>query len=149
MNMPTDPNRKPFSGLRNPALYTSLIVLLAALYAGSILYSRRQEAHELAEKAKAEKLAQDQKIVESLGGNSFDILNFYASPPVIQHGETAQLCYGVSNAKSVRLEPQENKVWPSFMRCVDVAPKKDTTYTLTAEDGNGNTKTATVVVRVR
>jgi len=149
MNMPTDPNRKSFSGLRNPALYTSLIVLLAALYAGSILYSRRQEAQELAEKAKAEKLAQDQKIVESLGGNSFDILNFYASPPVIQHGETAQLCYGVSNAKSVRLEPQDNRVWPSFMRCVDVAPKKDTTYTLTAEDGNGNTKTATVVVRVR
>jgi hypothetical protein len=149
MTMPDDPNRKPFSGLRNPALYTSLIVLLAALYSGWVLYSRRQTARELEEKAKAEKLAMDQKIVDSLGGNSFDILNFYASPPVIQHGETAQLCYGVSNAKSVRLEPQDNKVWPSFMRCVNVDPKKDTTYTLTAEDSNGNTKTATVVVKVR
>jgi len=144
-----DPNRKPLSGFRNPMLYTSLIVSLAALYSGWILYSRRQTAHELEEKAKAEKLAMDQKIVDSLGGNSFDILNFYASPPVIQHGETAQLCYGVSNAKSVRLEPQDNKVWPSFMRCVNVEPKKDTIYTLTAEDGNGNTKTATVVVKVR
>jgi hypothetical protein len=144
-----DPNRKPFSGLRNPALYTSLIVLLAALYSGWVLYSRRQTARELEEKAKAEKLAMDQKIVDSLGGNSFDILNFYASPPVIQHGESAQLCYGVSNAKSVRLEPQDNKVWPSFMRCVNVDPKKDTPYTLTAEDANGNTKTATVVVKVR
>ena len=149
MTMPDDPNRKPLSGFRNPMLYTSLIVLLAALYSGWILYSRRQTARELEEKAKAEKLAMDQKIVDSLGGNSFDILNFYASPPVIQHGETAQLCYGVSNAKSVRLEPQDNKVWPSFMRCVNVNPKKDTTYTLTAEDGKGNAKSATVVVKVR
>jgi hypothetical protein len=147
--MLAEPNRKPYSGLRNPLLYTSLIVVLATLYAGWILFSRRQEVRELEEKAKAEKLAQDQKIVESLGGSSFDILNFYASPPVIQHGETAQLCYGVSNAKSVRLEPQTSAVWPSYMRCVEVAPKKDTTYTLTAEDGRGNTKTATIVVKVR
>jgi hypothetical protein len=147
--MLAEPNRKPYSGLRNPLLYTSLIVVLATLYAGWVLFSRRQEVRELEEKAKAEKLAQDQKIVESLGGSSFDILNFYASPPVIQHGETAQLCYGVSNAKSVRLEPQTSAVWPSYMRCVEVAPKKDTTYTLTAEDGRGNTKTATIVVKVR
>lgn len=147
--MLTDPNRKPYSGLRNPVLYTSLLVLLAAFYSGWVLFSRRQEVRELEDKAKAAKLAQDQKIVESLGGSSFDILNFYASPPVVQHGETAQLCYGVSNAKSVRLEPQPNKVWPSFMRCVEVVPQKDTAYTLTAEDGRGNTKTATVVVKVR
>jgi hypothetical protein len=147
--MLTDPNRKPYSGLRNPVLYTSLLVLLAAFYSGWVLFSRRQEVRELEDKAKAAKLAQDQKIVESLGGSSFDILNFYASPPVVQHGETAQLCYGVSNAKSVRLEPQPNKVWPSFMRCIEVAPQKDTAYTLTAEDGRGNTKTATVVVKVR
>jgi hypothetical protein len=149
MHMLTNPNRKPYSGLRNPVLYTSLLILFAALYSGWVLFSRRQEVRELEDKAKAEKLAQDQKIVESLGGNSFDILNFYASPPVVQHGETAQLCYGVSNAKSVRVEPQPNKVWPSYMRCVEVAPQKDTAYTLTAEDGRGNTKTATVVVKVR
>jgi len=147
--MLTEPSRKPYSGWRNPALYTSVIVLVATLYAGWVLFSRRQEVRDLEEKAKAEKFAQDQKIVESLGGSSFDILNFYASPPVIQHGETAQLCYGVSNAKSVRLEPQTSAVWPSYMRCVEVAPKKDTTYTLTAEDGHGDTKTATVVVKVK
>jgi hypothetical protein len=147
--MLTNPNRKPYSGLRNPVLYTSLLILFAALYSGWVLFSRRQEIRELEDKAKAAKLAQDQKIVESLNGSSFDILNFYASPPVVQHGETAQLCYGVSNAKSVRLEPQPNKVWPSYMRCVEVAPQKDTAYTLTAEDGRGNTKTATVVVKVR
>ncbi len=147
--MPSEPERKPLSGVRNPLLYTSLLVLLSMIYAGWVLFSRRQEVREMEEKAKAEKLAQDQKIVESLGGNRFEILNFYASPPVIRRGETAQLCYGVSNAKAVHLEPQTNPVWPSFMRCVDVAPKKDTTYTLTAEDGQGNSKTASVEVKVR
>src|SRR5271155_2252596 len=149
MDMLTDPERKPLSGARNPLLYTSLAVVLAMLYAGWVLYSRRQEVREMNEKAKAEKLAQDQKIVESLGGNRFEILNFYASPPVISHGEKAQLCYGVSNAKSVRLEPEAGSGWPSFMRCLDVAPQKDTTYTLTAEDGQGNSKTATVEVKVQ
>jgi hypothetical protein len=147
--MLTEPERKPLSGARNPLLYTSLLVLLSMIYAGWVLFSRRQEVREMEEKAKAEKVAQDQKIVESLGGNRFEILNFYASPPVIRRGETAQLCYGVSNAKAVRLEPQTNSVWPSYMRCVDVAPRKDTTYTLTAEDGQGNSKTAAVEVKVR
>jgi len=147
--MLTEPERKPLSGVRNPLLYTSLLVVLSMVYAGWVLFSRRQEVREMEEKAKAEKLAEDQKIVESLGGNRFEILNFYASPPVIRRGETAQLCYGVSNAKTVRLEPQTNSVWPSYMRCVDVAPRKDTTYTLTAEDGQGNSKTAAVEVKVR
>jgi hypothetical protein len=149
MKMLTEPNPKPYSGFRNPLLYTSVAVVLAIFYAGWVLFSRRQEVRELEEKSKAEKLAQDQKIVESLGGSSFDILNFYASPPVIRRSQTAQLCYGVSNAKSVRLEPQSNAVWPSYMRCIEVVPKEDTTYTLTAEDGRGNTKTATIVVKVR
>lgn len=105
--MLTEPERKPLSGARNPLLYTSLLVLLSMLYAGWVLFSRRQEVREMEEKAKAEKLAEDQKIVESLGGNRFEILNFYASPPVIHRGETAQLCYGVSNAKAVHLEPAD------------------------------------------
>jgi len=145
----TDPNRKPLSGTRNPYIYTTTLIVLAALYSGWVLYSRWRENRDVAEAAKARKLADDQKIVESLGGNRFEILNFYATPPEIRRGETAQLCYGVSNAKSVRLEPRTNAVWPSFMRCVDVAPAKTTTYTLTAEDGKGNSRTATVAVKVR
>jgi hypothetical protein len=147
--MLTDPGQKPLSGARNPYLYTSVLMILAALYSGWILYSRWREGRDIAEAAKTRKLADDQKIVESLGGDRFEILNFYAIPPVITHGETAQLCYGVSNAKSVRLEPPAGAVWPSYMRCIDVAPKKDTSYTLTADDGRGNTKTSTIEVKVR
>jgi hypothetical protein len=85
-----------------------------------------------------------------LGGNRFDILNFYASPPAIQRGDSVQLCYGVSNAKEVRLEPNpEAGVWPSFSRCITVSPKKSTTYTLTAVDAAGNSKAATLEVKVQ
>ena len=55
---------------------------------------------------------------------------------------------GVANAKTVKLEPQENPVWPSYSRCVDVKPTKTTTYTLTIDDSAGNTKTQSLEVKV-
>ncbi len=122
---------------------------LAILYVGWVFFSRWQENREIEEKAAAQKRAEDQRAVEMLGGNSFDILAFYASPGTIRRGETAKLCYGVSGAKSVRLEPQSDPVWPSYSRCVTVSPQKDTSYTLTAEDSAGHTKTATLLVQVR
>jgi len=147
--MPSDPNREPYTGFRNPLLYTSILLAIAALYVGSVFFSRRQDRREFEEKAAAKKREEDRRAVEMMGGNRFEILTFYASPGTIHRGETAQVCYGVSNTKTVRLEPQSNPVWPSLARCVDVAPKKDTTYTLTIEDGKGNTKTATLTVQVR
>lgn len=151
--MNADPNLKPRSALRNPLLYTSTLLIFAMLYVGATFYFRRQQNLEIeqraAEAAASAKRAEDRKTVEQLGGNEFKILNFYATPPVVQRGETVQLCYGVSNAMVVKLEPQSNSVWPSFSRCVEVAPSKSTEYKLTAEDGNGNSKTSTVTVQVR
>lgn len=143
-----DPNRKPFSGFRNPLIYTSTLVVLASVYAGGMLYMRKQEKRQIEEKAREQKRVEAKEAYESLGGDKFEILDFYVMPGFIRRGESAQLCYGVSNAKTVKLEPQSGQVWPSTNRCMDVAPKKDRTYTLTVEDGNGNTKTATVVLRV-
>ena len=150
--MPADPNRKPFSGFRNPLIYTSTLLILGMIYTGVTLYSRRQENREVeqrAEDAAAKKRADDARTFEQLGGNEFKILSFYATPPVVHAGETVQLCYGVSNAKSVKLEPQTNAVWPSASRCVDVTLKKTTEFTFTAEDGNGNSKTSTLTVLVQ
>ncbi len=150
--MSSEPNRKPYSGFRNPLLYTSSLLLLGMLYAAGTLYLRRQDERErerrVAEAVAAAKRADDQRTVEQLGGSEFKILNFYAMPGIVKRGEAVQLCYGVSNAKKVTLEPQTNAVWPSFSRCVEVAPKKTTEYTLTAEDGNGNSKTSTITVVV-
>jgi hypothetical protein len=144
-----EPTRKPFTGFRNPLLYTSTLLILALLYVGGVFYTRRQETRELEEQARQKEKEEAERTFEMLGGNRFEILNFYAVPGLIHRGESAQLCYGVSNAKSVRLEPQTSPVWPSQARCVEVSPKKDTTYTLTADDGQGHTKTATLTIQVR
>jgi len=147
--MTANPNPEPFSGFRSPLLYTSIILVAALAYAGWVLASRRREAREVEKRAKANERAEAARTFEMLGGDRFEILNFYAVPGVIRRGGSAQLCYGVSNAKTVRLEPKTSEVWPSQTRCVDVSPKKDTTYTLTAEDGHGNTRTSSLTVTVR
>jgi hypothetical protein len=150
--MPDDPNRKPFSGFRNPLLYTSALLIIVLVYVGGTFYVRRQQNREIEQRNAAATAAKerrnDEVTVEQLGGNEFKILNFYATPSVVHSGEPVQLCYGVSNAKTVKLEPQTNPVWPSVSRCVDVTPKKTTEYTLTIEDGNGNSKTSTLTVQV-
>ena len=147
----SNPGPRPF--FKNPLVYTSTLVVIAALYAGGVLFyrweSNRETDQSAAEKAAQQKAADAKRAYDSLGGNKFEILNFYVAPNLIRPGEQTQLCYGVSNAKEVRLDPPAGAVWPSSARCVYVSPKKDTTYTLTAVDAQGNTKTATVTVQVR
>jgi hypothetical protein len=151
--MPEDPNRKPFSGFRNPLLYTSTLLIIVLVYVAGTFYVRREQNREIEQRnaaaAAAKERRNDELTVEQLGGNEFKILNFYATPRLVHAGETVQLCYGVSNAKTVKLEPQTNPVWPSVSRCVEVTPKKTTEYTLTIEDGNGNSKASTLTVEVR
>ncbi len=147
--MNDDANPEGKSIFRNPLLYTSLALLVALVYAGWTFFSRWQENRELEQKGVEKKREEDRRAIEAMGGNRLEILSFYASPGVIRRGETAQLCYGVANAKTVRLEPQSGAVWPSYTRCVDVSPRKTTTYTLAAEDAAGNTKTATLTLQVR
>lgn len=138
---------------KQPLLYSSIALAIAVLVVGWIFVSRWQENRGIDRKAAEERTEKqrqnDQQAVEQMGGKELAIQNFYASPGLISRGEAAQLCYGVANAKTVKLEPQSNPVWPSYARCVDVSPKKSTTYTLTIGDGAGNTKTATVEVKVR
>jgi hypothetical protein len=135
--------------LRRLVKYSWLAVAAAAVVVGWIFFSRWQQDRDMRQRALEKQREEDRRVVEMLGGNRFEILHLYAVPGVIRPGEAAQVCYGVSNAKTVRLEPQSSPVWPSFSRCVDVSPAKDTTYTLTIEDRAGQTKTATVTVQVR
>ena len=59
------------------------------------------------------------------------------------------MCYGVSNATKLRIEPDVEPVKPAITHCLEIFPKKTTTYTLTAEDDRGNSKTASLTVRIR
>jgi hypothetical protein len=143
------PQRK--SMYKNPLVYSLLLLLIVAAYVGWIMLSRRQEnrAYEQhAEQAQAKKQReQDQAAIEQLGGRDLAIQMLYATPK-IRRGETAQVCFGVANAKTVSLEPQTNQVWPSHNLCVDVKPTKTITYTLTATGANGKSISQQVAVEV-
>jgi hypothetical protein len=129
------------------------IVAIVVLYMAYTFWSRWQENQDLAAKQKAAQNAAQredaQKTYDTLGGSEFKIISFYASPGTIDRGDTVDMCYGVSNAKSVKLDPPDANVWPSNDRCLQISPKKTTTYTFTADDGKGNTKTATLTIEVK
>lgn len=152
--MLTDTQGKPPSKpvLKNPLLYSSAVVGVAVLVVSWILFSRWQENRSMERRAREEnsrkQLENDRIALEQLGGKDLAIQSFYANPRAIHKGESAQLCYGVANASTVKLEPQPNAVWPSHARCVDVSPQKTTVYTLTISDASGNTQTQTLEVKV-
>ena len=77
------------------------------------------------------------------------ILRFYATTGSIAAGDTAQLCYGVENAKSVRISPSIATVAPSANRCLEIVPDHTTHYTILAEgfDGHIATRFLTLVVQ--
>jgi len=134
---------------RNPWIYTFATLVIVLLYTGWIFWSRHEANREFEQRQVEKQREQDARTVELMGGDRFEIRNFYASRGVIARGESAELCYSVSNAKSVAIDPPAGPVWPSYGRCVDVSPTKNTTYTLTAADATGHTQTASVTLRVR
>jgi len=123
------------------------------LYVIWIFFARWQENRQIQRRANEERtakqLADDRQTVEQMGGKELAIQSFYASAGVVKRGESLQLCYGVANAKTVKLEPQDNPVWPSYNRCVEVSPKKDTRYTLTIQDAAGHTQTQSLDIKVK
>jgi hypothetical protein len=147
------PEVKAPRALRNLWLGFGAVVLIALAYVGYTMWSRRTENADIAYKQQAAKSAQqresDAAAVEELGGSDFKILAFYASPGLIHRGDTVDMCYGVSNAKTVKLDPPEGNVWPSANRCMQVTPKKTTTYTLTIDDGKGNTANQQLTITVK
>lgn len=145
-----DPQKK--SPLKNPFLYTSAIIVVAALYAGFVLFTRWEENHSIeqqhAQQNATRQSESDRAALEQLGGKELAIQSFYATA-AIRRGDSAQLCYGVANAKTITIDPPVGELWPSHARCLDVSPKKDTSYTLTIQDAAGNTQTQSLTIKVR
>ncbi len=137
---------------KNPFLYSGAVLACVAIYIGFVLLTRYQsnrdfERRDAAQKAEQQR-ADDRRAVEQLGGSDLAIRSLYLSPGLIHRGEKAQLCYDVANAKTVTLDPPEGQVWPSHSRCVDLAPPKTTTYTLTISDASGKTAAESVELHV-
>jgi len=148
------PEQKTPRTLRNMWMGFGALVAIVVGYTAFVFWSRWQVNQDIAAKeraAQAAKVRDDAaKSFEVLGGADFKIISFYAMPGTIHRGDEADMCYGVSNARSVRLDPPDvASMFLSLDRCVKVAPKKTTTYTFTADDGKGNTKTAQLTIEVQ
>jgi hypothetical protein len=83
------------------------------------------------------------------GGTDVKILQFYARDGNMVEGTKSVICYGVLNAKSVRIEPKLEGVSPSLNRCVEVYAEKETRYTLTAVGSDGREVSESFVLGVR
>jgi hypothetical protein len=128
--------------------YIGLLILAGLIYDGAIFYSRWSDKQKAEQIQKDAELTKDRKVA-ALVGDGVKILSFYAAPGTIARGAHTNLCYGVSGAKNVKLDPPAGEVWPALTRCVPASPKKDTEYTLTVDDGAGHNATETIAVKVK
>jgi hypothetical protein len=136
------------SRLRYLVPLLGLAVLIGAIYDGAIFYSRWNANRKARQAQTAWETDQARKTIEMVGGGGLKIISFYAAPGVVKRGGSTSICYGVTGAKTVRLEPAINAVWPSMSRCMRASPGKDTTYKLTAEDGAGHSISESFMVKV-
>lgn len=146
----TDPRpQEPSSRLRRILPWVGLAAVAVAVYDGAIFFSRWKIDRD-AEHRESVKQAEDaRRYLRVVGGNEVKILTFAAYPPAIRRGQKSNLCYGVSGARTVRLDPAVEEVWPSLTHCMMVTPRKDTEYKLTAEDGNGHSVSQNVTIQVK
>ena len=119
------------------------------LWTAWTLYSRYQGSAEAERQLQQKQAEADRKLVQAFGGDQLTILGFNAAAGEVPAGGRVVLCYGVSNASQVKIEPGVEPIKPALSHCLEVFPRKTTTYTLKAEDGKGNSRSASLTVRVR
>ena len=135
--------------LRKLLPYTTAALCVALMYVAWVFFSRWNSNRAIERAAEAQKARANARIVEMYGSGELKILSFYAVPGIVRRGQKGLLCYGVSSAHSVRIEPGVEPLKPSISRCVEISPATDTRYTLTAEDSAGRKATQSVLVRVQ
>ena len=114
-------------------------VLLTALYIGWVFFERHRT------QAAPTSIEQDPL---AKYGDAVKIVQFYSTFSSIRPGGSTLICYGVVNAKEVRLDPPVEKVWPAIIRCFDASPLQTTRYTLTAEGANHKLASESLVIAV-
>jgi len=131
-------------------LWSSALAL--ALGGGDLawtFYGRKQADLEFEKRVQQKELEAGRRFRAAYGSNDVKISGFVVRPPVIRRGQETLFCYGVLNAKVVRLEPPIDSVHPALSYCFDASPTKTTTFTLTAEDGQGKSVQQSVTVTVK
>ena len=129
--------------------YTTVILILTAAYVAWVMASRWQERRNAEQAAKQAEIEQDKTTIDMLGGDKLRIIQFSAQPKIVKPGERALVCYGVTNAESVRIEPHIDDITPSLSRCLEVFPKRTIEYKITAQDSHGHTVTKSLMLKVQ
>lgn len=123
---------------------------LVVVYMGYVLLARHTASERWERERHAAAAPQSpSKFDATYGGSALKILQFYARDGTITEDESTVICYGVLNAKSVRVAPPLGEMYPALNRCVEAAPEHDTKYTLTAEGNDGRTATAELTLAVK
>ncbi len=125
---------------REFVIITWVTLLAAILYSGWTIASRR--AQPIHPKIPAND-SREAELLRIYGGDQVRILQFYVRDGLVTEGSSSVICYGVLNAQSVRMEPPVEGVRPSLNKCVEIAPKHNTRYTLVAEGKDGRVVSAT------
>lgn len=139
------------SRLRSILPYTSIAVVIAALYVAWVFYSRYESGKQAAQALAAKQEQQRKQVVDEVyGSGEIRFQDFSAADGVLKRGQTTELCYGVVNATSVKLTPPVNEALkPMYHHCVEIGPKKTTTYTMTAYNAKGESKSVSLTIHVR
>lgn len=115
---------------------------ITAVYLGYVLLARHTASQRWVDVHRVEQATPEAqaKFDATYGGSAVKIVQFYARDGAIMDDQRTLICYGVLNAKSLKIDPPVAEVYPALNRCVEAAPQHDTKYTLTAvrrEDGDG------------
>jgi hypothetical protein len=129
-------------------LLLRLALLAAGLYLAGVFGNRLLEYRRRDFAKEREQASANTTFLHTYGGTDVRILQFYARDGELVEGRSTVLCYGVLNAKAVRIEPAVEGVSPALSRCVEVAPLRDTRYTLTAEGAEGRTISEAFTLKV-
>jgi hypothetical protein len=122
-----------------------IALVLASAYVAWIFVSREGASRHWVQQ---NGMGSPEEFARTYFGSDVKILQFYARDGVVTEGGKTVICYGVVNAKSVKISPPVEGVGVAINRCVDAMPEHDTAYTLTAEGTDGRTVSASLTLRV-
>ena len=139
--------RPVMEAARRAVPYLWVAVAAAVLHLAWVAAVRHHD-NARAERAAQARHSRPAPSVEEDHGSGVRITQFYASAGEIIRGERVIVCYGVREARAVRMEPPVEALTPALNRCFWVEPRRTTTYRLVAEGEAGTVASESFTVKV-
>ena len=133
--------------MRQVFLFVQMAAIVVVAYTALVIVNRRIADRQSEQQRQHPAIPAE--FERAYGGSEVKIVQIYSREGTLFEGSTTVLCYGLANARSVRIEPPVEGVSVSLNRCVEVAPERDTRYTLTAEGNDGHVVSQSFVLKVR